>query len=503
MKSNKYVIALDQGTTSCRSVIINAQGSIEHVEKNQIVQIFPQTSWVEQDANLIWNTQLSTLLSVCAHANLQPDQIACLGITNQRETIVCWNKKTGMPLYNAIVWQDQRTADVCRALEGYAPIIKAKTGLVLNAYFSASKIAWILKNVPAAQEALKNNDLLCGTIDSWLIWKLTKGKVHATDVSNASRTLLFNIHTLQYDQELLDLFDIPLAILPEVKPSGSLFGYVDPSLWGVNNDVQVPITGVLGDQQASLFGHLCLQPGMVKNTYGTGCFMLANTGHQIINSQHHLLSTVAWQIENEPTVYALEGSVFIAGAAIEWLKDGLRIIYNAKECDFYSNLVKDQENPVYLVPSFYGLGAPYWNSYAKGAIFGLDLDTKREHIVWACLQSIAYQTSDLLKAMQDDLALDFQEIKVDGGVSQSTSLMQFQSDIVQKVIHVHKEMETTSLGAGYLAGYVNDFFANFDQLQDQKNAYNEYTPNMDTSVAKHHLKKWNQAIQRVFDWSKE
>ncbi|MCV3743710.1 glycerol kinase GlpK [Ureaplasma sp. ES3154-GEN] len=502
MTKKEFIIALDQGTTSCRACLVDADGYIQKTKQIKLTQLYPQTNWVEQDANLIWNTQLSVLQSLFEDNDLSIQQILGLGITNQRETIVCWNKKTGIPVYNAIVWQDQRTLDVCESLSVYKGLIKEKTGLLLNPYFSATKIKWILENVPAAQKALAEGELLCGTIDSWLIWKLSRNQVHVTDVSNAARTMLFNIHTMSWDDELLNLFNIPKSILPEVRPSGSLFAEINPSLLATNNNTSIKIMGVLGDQQASLFGHLCHSENMIKNTYGTGCFTLVNTGNKIVDSEH-LLSTVAWQIENQAVVYALEGSVFIAGSAIEWLKDALRIIYDASECDYYSNLIKNEDNPVYLIPAFKGLGAPYWDIHSKGAIFGLDLNTKREHIVWAVLQAIGFQVSDLINAIKQDLGIKEYILKVDGGISHSSNLMQFQSDILQTYISKHKQYETTSLGVAYLTGLMSGFYKDLSSLPAQQDAYQIYEPQKSLEEVEHLLNNWQTAIKRVLNWSKE
>ena len=379
---DKYIITLDSGTTSCRSIVVNKKGQIVGISQTEFTQYFPQSGWVEHDALEIWNTQLSTMQSVKNKAKIKSNDIAAVGITNQRETVVLWDKETGLPVYNAIVWQDRRTSEYCEELisKGYEKMIHEKTGLILNPYFSATKIRWILKNCDDAKRKLKEKRLLAGTIDTWLIWKLTQGKVHATDVSNASRTLLFNINTLDWDQEILDLFEIPREILPEVKSSSDDFGTIFPQHWSSNATGVVPITGVIGDQQSALFGQLCIKEGMVKNTYGTGCFTLVNTGNKPIKSKNKLLTTIAWKIKNEPVQYALEGSVFIAGAAIKWLRDSLRMIYESSEVDYYCSITKDDQS-VYVVPSFTGLGAPYWDSYSRGAILVLKEEQKENTLL--------------------------------------------------------------------------------------------------------------------------
>ncbi|MBR4025819.1 MAG: glycerol kinase GlpK, partial [Mycoplasmataceae bacterium] len=425
MMKDKYIITLDSGTTSCRSIVVNKKGQIVGISQTEFTQYFPQSGWVEHDALEIWNTQLSTMQSVKNKAKIKSNDIAAVGITNQRETVVLWDKETGLPVYNAIVWQDRRTSEYCEELisKGYEKMIHEKTGLILNPYFSATKIRWILKNCDDAKRKLKEKRLLAGTIDTWLIWKLTQGKVHATDVSNASRTLLFNINTLDWDQEILDLFEIPREILPEVKSSSDDFGTILPQHWSSNATGVVPITGVIGDQQSALFGQLCIKEGMVKNTYGTGCFTLVNTGNKPIKSKNKLLTTIAWKIKNEPVQYALEGSVFIAGAAIKWLRDSLRMIYESSEVDYYCSITKDDQS-VYVVPSFTGLGAPYWDSYSRGAIFGLERGTKREHIVKATVEAIAYQSNDLISAMENDMGKKITLLRVDGGAANSNYLMQ-------------------------------------------------------------------------------
>lgn len=501
---NKYVITLDSGTTSCRSLIINNEGQIVASSQVEFDQHFPKSGWVEHDPLQIWNVQLSTMQSVKHKAKIKSHDIAALGITNQRETIVLWDKETGLPVYNAIVWQDRRTSEYCDTLLSteWNEKITAKTGLIINPYFSGTKIRWILKNVPEAQEKLAQGKLLAGTIDTWLIWKLTDGLVHATDVSNASRTMLYNIHTLDWDQEILDLFEIPRSILPEVKSSSEHYGYVKPTLWSNKALGKVPITGVAGDQQSALFGQMCTEVGMVKNTYGTGCFTLVNTGTTAIKSQNKLLTTIAWKLGNQPTVYALEGSVFIAGAAIKWLRDSIKIIYDAAESDFFASLVKDDQR-VYLVPSFTGLGAPYWDSYSRGAIFGLERGTKREHLVKATLDSIAYQSNDLIQAMAKDLGKPIISLKVDGGASKSNYLMQFQSSISNVKVQRPSNIETTGLGAAYLAGLAVGYWKNIEEVKSLNLPDKVFEPELSQEEVAKLLKGWNESVKRTLNWTKD
>lgn len=501
---NKYVITLDSGTTSCRSLIINHEGQIVASSQVEFDQHFPKSGWVEHDPLQIWNVQLSTMQSAKHKAKIKSHDIAALGITNQRETIVLWDKETGLPVYNAIVWQDRRTSEYCDTLLSteWNEKITAKTGLIINPYFSGTKIRWILKNVPEAQEKLAQGKLLAGTIDTWLIWKLTDGLVHATDVSNASRTMLYNIHTLDWDQEILDLFEIPRSILPEVKSSSEHYGYVKPTLWSNKALGKVPITGVAGDQQSALFGQMCTEVGMVKNTYGTGCFTLVNTGTTAIKSQNKLLTTIAWKLGNQPTVYALEGSVFIAGAAIKWLRDSIKIIYDAAESDFFASLVKDDQR-VYLVPSFTGLGAPYWDSYSRGAIFGLERGTKREHLVKATLDSIAYQSNDLIQAMAKDLGKPIISLKVDGGASKSNYLMQFQSSISNVKVQRPSNIETTGLGAAYLAGLAVGYWKNIEEVKTLNLPDKVFEPELSQEEVAKLLKGWNESVKRTLNWTKD
>lgn len=501
---DKYIITLDSGTTSCRSIVVNKKGQIVGISQTEFTQYFPQSGWVEHDALEIWNTQLSTMQSVKNKAKIKSNDIAAVGITNQRETVVLWDKETGLPVYNAIVWQDRRTAEYCEELisKGYEKMIHEKTGLILNPYFSATKIRWILKNCDDAKRKLKEKRLLAGTIDTWLIWKLTQGKVHATDVSNASRTLLFNINTLDWDQEILDLFEIPREILPEVKSSSDDFGTILPQHWSSNATGVVPITGVIGDQQSALFGQLCIKEGMVKNTYGTGCFTLVNTGNKPIKSKNRLLTTIAWKIKNEPVQYALEGSVFIAGAAIKWLRDSLRMIYESSEVDYYCSITKVDQS-VYVVPSFTGLGAPYWDSYSRGAIFGLERGTKREHIVKATVEAIAYQSNDLILAMENDMGKKITLLRVDGGAANSNYLMQFQSSISNVRIERPEIIETTALGATYMAGLYVGYWKNIKEIEKNNKINKVFEPNIDKKTREKLIKGWDLSIKKTLNWTKD
>lgn len=501
---DKYIITLDSGTTSCRSIVVNKKGQIVEISQTEFTQYFPQSGWVEHDALEIWNTQLSTMQSVKNKAKIKSNDIAAVGITNQRETVVLWDKETGLPVYNAIVWQDRRTSEYCEELisKGYEKMIHEKTGLILNPYFSATKIRWILKNCDDAKRKLKEKRLLAGTIDTWLIWKLTQGKVHATDVSNASRTLLFNINTLDWDQEILDLFEIPREILPEVKSSSDDFGTIFSQHWSSNATGVVPITGVIGDQQSALFGQLCIKEGMVKNTYGTGCFTLVNTGNKPIKSKNRLLTTIAWKIKNEPVQYALEGSVFIAGAAIKWLRDSLRMIYESSEVDYYCSITKDNQS-VYVVPSFTGLGAPYWDSYSRGAIFGLERGTKREHIVKATVEAIAYQSNDLILAMENDMGKKIALLRVDGGAANSNYLMQFQSSISNVRIERPEIIETTALGATYMAGLYVGYWKNIKEIEKNNKINKVFEPNIDKKTREKLIKGWDLSIKKTLNWTKD
>lgn len=493
---SSYILSLDQGTTSSRSILFDRQGNICSVAQKEFTQLFPQPGWVEHDANEIWSSQFGTMAEVVARAGISMKEIAAIGITNQRETTVVWDRKTGQPVYNAIVWQDRRTAAYCDELKakGHADQIRDKTGLIIDSYFSATKIKWILDHVKGAREKANKGELAFGTIDSWLVWKLTNGQVHVTDVSNASRTMLLNIHTRQWDPELIALFDIPASLLPEVKPSSHLYGHTG----NIIPDSAIPISGIAGDQQAALFGQLCTRPGMVKNTYGTGCFMLMNTGEKAIRSNNNLLTTIAWEL-NGKTEYALEGSVFIAGAVVQWLRDGLKIIRSSAEVEELAATV-DGSDGVYIVPAFAGLGAPYWNSYARGSIFGLTRGTHNGHIARAALDSIAYQTCDVLKAMEADAGINIAELRVDGGATVNNTLMQFQSDILDTKVVRPKVTETTALGAAYLAGLAIGFWKDLASIQDQWQADHRFTPAMVEEKRIDLIKGWKRAIKAAIAW---
>jgi glycerol kinase len=491
--SQKYILALDQGTTSSRSVIVNEQGEIIGMEQQEFQQIFPKPGWVEHDPFAILESQLSTLKKVIQKTNINSADIVGLGITNQRETTVVWDKNTGQPIYNAIVWQDKRTIDICEKLKkkGLENHIKKTTGLVVDPYFSGTKIHWILENIPEARAAAEKGNLLFGTIDSWLLWNLTDKKIHATDYSNASRTMLFDIKNLCWDAKLLTALNIPKSMLPKVQPSSFHFGDF------VLDGHTIPIAGIAGDQQAALFGQACFKKGEAKNTYGTGCFLLMNTGTELQFSKNGLLTTIAWGIDGK-VYYALEGSIFVAGAAIQWLRDGLKIIDSAEDSELFAQKVKG-ENPVIVVPAFAGLGAPYWDMYARGAIFGLTLDTGRNHLIKATLQSLAYQTKDLLNAMQNDAETPLTSLKVDGGACANNLLMQFQADILDTVVIRPKNTETTVIGAAYLAGICIGLWQQED-IDTDKKIGKTFIPNISSEKRERLYKKWLKALERSKDW---
>ena len=493
-----YILALDQGTTSSRSMVFDNQGNVISVAQKEFKQIYPQPGWVEHDAEEIWSTQFGTMAEAVAKANITMKQIAGIGITNQRETTIVWEKSTGKPICNAIVWQDRRTAAFCDKLkaDGLSEIINQKTGLVIDAYFSASKLKWILDNVAGARKKAENGELAFGTVDSWLIWKMTGGEIYVTDVTNASRTMLLDIHTAEWDDELLKIFSVPRSMLPEVKPSSKIYGVTG----NIIPDSRLPIAGIAGDQQAALFGQMCTQPGMVKNTYGTGCFMLMNTGTKAIVSKNNLVTTIAWQIDNKME-YALEGSIFIAGAVVQWLRDELKIIRTSKEVEDLSAQVPDAGG-VYLVPAFAGLGAPHWNQHARGTIFGLTRGSNNAHIARAAIDSIAYQTYDVLKAMQADAGISISELRVDGGATVNNALMQFQSDILNCKVVRPKITETTALGAAYLAGLAVGYWKNIDEIQQQWQVEKTFSPQMETSKANELLNGWQRAVKASISWAK-
>ncbi|MDN5331068.1 MAG: glycerol kinase [Tepidanaerobacteraceae bacterium] len=495
----KFVMALDQGTTSSRAIIFDENGSIISVAQKEFTQIYPKPGWVEHDPMEIWGTQIGVAKEAMEKARITPEEVAAIGITNQRETTIVWDKNTGKPVYNAIVWQCRRTAPICDDLKakGLADVIRGKTGLVVDAYFSGTKIKWILDNVEGVREKAERGEVLFGNVDTWLIWNLTGGKVHVTDYSNASRTMIFNIHTLDWDEDILKELGIPRAMLPEVKPSSFVYGHTDGEIFGA----VVPIAGDAGDQQAALFGQACYKPGMAKNTYGTGCFMLMNTGEKAVESQSGLLTTIAWGV-NGKVEYALEGSIFIAGAVVQWLRDELRIIDNSAQSEEYATRVEDT-NGVYLVPAFVGLGAPYWDMYARGVIVGLTRGAKREHIIRAALESIAYQTRDVLEAMQKDSGITLTNLKVDGGAVANNFLMQFQSDILGVPVSRPKVTETTALGAAYLAGLAVGYWKDMDEIAAKWQIDREFKPAMATEVREKLYSGWKKAVKRALDWEKE
>ncbi len=487
----KYILSFDQGTTSSRAIIFDKQSNIIAVAQKEFTQYFPQPGWVEHDPTEIWSTQLGVATEAIVKAGLTIQDIAAIGITNQRETTVVWNRNTGQPVYNAIVWQDKRTADYCNHLKkaGHDAEILAKTGLVTDAYFSATKVRWILENVAGAREEAAKGNLCFGTIDSWLLWKLTNGKVHATDVSNASRTMMFNIHSLQWDESLLALYDIPLSMLPEVRSSSEIYGYTQQLLTAV----EIPIAGIAGDQQSALFGQMCTESGMVKNTYGTGCFMLMNTGNKPMKSANNLLTTIAWKINGEVS-YALEGSVFIAGAVVQWLRDGLKLIATSGEVETLAGQVNDNGG-VYMVPAFAGLGAPYWNQEAKGLIIGITRGTTDAHVARAAVESIAFQTMDVLKAMEADANIHIKEVRVDGGATINNQLMQFQSDILSTKVIRPKITETTALGAAYLAGLAIGYWSSIEELKKYWQAEKSFEATMPAEQVETLQKNWGKAIR--------
>jgi glycerol kinase len=492
------ILALDQGTTSSRSLLFDEKGTVLGMAQKEFKQHYPQPGWVEHDANEIWESQFATLAEVLAKARIDPHHIAAIGITNQRETTVVWNRDTGEPIAPAIVWQDRRTASYCDELrrQGKASLLQQKTGLILDAYFSATKLKWILDQVPGAREQAAAGQLAFGTIDTWLIYKLTKGTVHATDVSNASRTLLFNIHTLQWDKELLELFDIPASVLPVVKPSSGIVGECT-----VIPGARIPIAGVAGDQQAALFGQLCTEEGMVKNTYGTGCFMLMNTGQQAIASHHQLLTTIAWQIDGK-TTYALEGSVFIGGAVVQWLRDELKVINSAPDIEKLAASVKSTDG-VYVVPAFTGLGAPHWSAHARGAVFGITRGTNHAHIARAALDSIAYQSADLLSAMQPDAHIPIRELRVDGGATANDMLMQFQADVLDCNVVRPVITETTAMGAAFLAGLGVGLWKDQQALAAHWRSARIFEPQLPAEQRIQLVKGWQRAINATIAWAND
>ena len=494
---NQYILALDQGTTSSRAVVFDQKGTIISVAQKEFTQIFPKPGWVEHDPDEIWSTQAGMAAEAVSKKGLKASQMAAIGITNQRETVVVWDRNTSEPIYNAIVWQDKRTADYCDELkkEGKSQMIREKTGLVIDSYFSGTKVKWILDNVEGAREKAEAGDLIMGTIDSWLIWKMTDGGLHITDVTNACRSMLFNINNMDWDDELLDLLTIPKSMLPEVKQSSEVYGHTTPNLFAT----PIPIAGIAGDQQAALFGQMCTKKGMVKNTYGTGCFMLMNIGEKPIVSDNNLLTTVAWKI-NGKTQYALEGSIFIAGAVVQWLRDSLNIIKTSAEVEKLASSVDSTEGVVF-VPAFAGLGAPHWNQKAQGTIFGLTRGSTDAHIARAALESIAYQTMDILKAMEADSGISIKELRVDGGATVNDMLMQFQADVLNTVTVRPKIVETTVMGAAYLAGLAVGYWESPEEIQDIWQTDVHFNPTQERETINEGIKRWYKAIKALEFWT--
>lgn len=492
----KFILALDQGTTSSRAIVFDHNGHPVAEAQKEFTQIYPQPGWVEHDPEEIWSTQAGVAVEAITKAGLEAVNIAGLGITNQRETTIVWNKKTGKPVYNAIVWQDRRTAEYCDQLkaDGMSPKVLEKTGLIIDAYFSATKLRWILDHVTGARKLADEGLLAFGTVDSWLVWNLTRGGLHITDVTNASRTMLFNIHSLTWDDELLAMFNIPKGILPEVRQSSEVYGTTSGQ-----PGFGIPIAGIAGDQQASLFGQMCIEPGMVKNTYGTGCFMMMNIGTKPITSTNQLLTTIAWQIGNE-TQYALEGSIFIAGAVVQWLRDGLGIIKKSADIEKLAARVKDSEG-VYFVPAFAGLGAPHWNQHARGTLVGITRGSNSSHIARAALDSIAYQTLEVLHAMQNDSGIDIRELRVDGGATINNQLMQIQSDLIQVNVVRPKITEVTALGAAYLAGLAVNYWSDVNDLKKHWKVDRIFTPGIEAEKTHAMIKGWHRAVKAAKTWA--
>lgn len=493
---NKFILSLDQGTTSSRAIIFNKKGEVVSSAQKELTQIFPKPGWVEHDANEIWSTQAGVAAEAIMSADANGLNIAGIGITNQRETTVVWDRETSQPIYNAIVWQDRRTSKYCDELRanGHADMIQDKTGLIIDSYFSGTKVKWILDNVEGARKKAEAGKLAFGTIDSWLIWKLTQGKVHVTDVSNASRTLLYNIKTLEWDIEILELLNIPLNMLPEVKSSSEIYGHTVTTLFAHS----VPISGIAGDQQAATFGQMCIEPGAVKNTYGTGCFMLCNTGNKPVKSKNNLLTTIGWQINGE-TTYCLEGSIFMGGAIVQWLRDGLGIIKSSADVEVLASSVQDNGG-VFMVPAFTGLGAPHWDQYARGTIVGLTRGSTAAHIARAALEGIAFQVTDVLKAMEADAGIEIRELRVDGGAAINDLLMQFQSDILDTPVYRPKILETTALGAAYLAGLAVGYWDGVKDVQSQWAIDRKFEPEMLKEESLRLIKGWDRAIGRSKNW---
>ncbi|EHR7289218.1 glycerol kinase GlpK [Vibrio parahaemolyticus] len=498
MTEQKYIVALDQGTTSSRAVILDHDANIVSVAQREFTQIYPQAGWVEHDPMEIWATQSSTLVEALAKSGIRSDQLAAIGITNQRETTIVWNKETGKPVYNAIVWQCRRTADICEDLKsrGLEDYVRDNTGLVLDPYFSGTKVKWILDNVEGAREDAEAGKLLFGTVDTWLVWKMTQGRVHVTDYTNASRTMLFNINDLCWDQKLLDEMGIPASMMPEVKRSSEIYGKTNI---GGKGGTRIPIAGIAGDQQAALYGQMCVEAGQAKNTYGTGCFLLMNTGQEKVTSKNGLLTTLACGPRGEPA-YALEGAVFMGGASIQWLRDELKILNGAEDSEYFATKV-DTSNGVYVVPAFTGLGAPYWDAYARGTIVGLTRGVNSNHIIRATLEGIAYQTRDVLDAMQADSGIKLANLRVDGGAVANNFLMQFQSDVLNTEVHRPQVTEVTALGAAYLAGLAVGYWNSIDELQDKAVLDRTFEPHDDEEKRNRRYKGWKRAVKCAQTWS--
>ena len=495
----KYVMALDAGTTSNRCILFDKSGKIISIAQKEFTQYFPQPGWVEHDADEIWSTQLGVAVEAMSKVGASAEDIAAIGITNQRETAIVWDKKTGEPVCRAIVWQCRRTAAYCDQLkeQGYTDMIREKTGLIIDAYFSGTKIRWILDHVEGAREKAEKGELLFGTVETWLIWKLTKGRVHVTDYSNASRTMLFNINTLEWDQEILDLLQIPKAMLPEPMPSSCMYGHTDPSYFGG----PIPIGGAAGDQQSALFGQVCFHPGAAKNTYGTGCFLLMNTGEKPVFSQNGLVTTIAWGLDGK-VEYALEGSIFVAGAAIQWLRDEMRLIDSAADSEYMAGKVKDT-NGCYVVPAFTGLGAPHWDPYARGTIVGITRGVNKYHIIRATLESLAYQVNDVLGAMEVDSGISLTSLRVDGGASANDFLMQTQADIIGAPVKRPRCIETTAMGAAYLAGLATGYWKSREEVKENWAIDQVFEPAIDEEERKQKIKGWNKAVRCSYHWAKE
>lgn len=492
LMTKKFIMALDQGTTSSRAILFDKSGKIFHTAQQEFTQYFPKSGWVEHNADEIWSSILAVIAGVLSEKNITAEQIEGIGITNQRETTVVWDKKTGKPIYNAIVWQSRQTAEICHELKesGYNELFRDKTGLLIDAYFSGTKVKWILDNVEGAREKAERGELLFGTIDTWLVWKLSGGKRHVTDYSNASRTLMYNIHELKWDEELLSILGVPASMLPEVCPSSEIYAHTEKSHFFGH---AAPIAGIAGDQQAALFGQACFESGMVKNTYGTGCFMLMNTGDKAVKSEHGLLTTIAWGIDGK-VEYALEGSIFVAGSAIQWLRDGLRMFRNSSESEEYAKRVESTEG-VYVVPAFVGLGTPYWDSDVRGAIFGLTRGTEKEHLIRATLESLAYQTKDVLDAMEADSGISLKTLRVDGGAVENDFLMQFQADLLNVPVERPLISETTALGAAYLAGLAVGFWTDRSEISAHWNLDRPFEPEMEQQQREDLYAGWQKAVK--------